>query len=147
LTIGPFVPGFSGPFAIVVSPDGFTALITNFGSNDFSPFGTSVEILDLTTNTIATTVNGGIQPAAIAITTDGKFAYFTNYNTLYAGADFTGLTTGQGTVNVIDLSTRALVIPTILVGQSPSGIAITPDGKFILVTNYTSNTVTVVPIH
>lgn len=150
-TIGPFTPGFGGPFSIKITPNGKTAVVTNFGSNNFVPFGTTVSLVDLASETIVKTINGGIQPSGLDITKDGAFAYFSNYNTLYSSVGITGsvltfndLTAGAGTVNIIDLETMAIVGPTVSVDQSPANIAIY--GDFAYVTNYTSNTVAVLEL-
>jgi len=140
------ITGFSGPFAIAITPNGKYAYVTNFGSNNFAPIGSTVSVVKLSTNTIVATINLAIQPAGIAITPNGKHAYVTNYNTLYAGSNFTDLTAGQGTVNIIDIETNQVIPPTIAVGQSPVNIAITPNGRFAYVTNYTSNTVNVIAL-
>lgn len=141
------VTGLSGPFAIAITPDGKYAYVTNFGSNNFAPIGTTVTIIDLENHTIAATIDLGIQPSGIAITPDGKYAYVSNYNTLYQdGTNFTGLTAGQGTVNIIDVKKKKLITPTIAVDQSPDAIAIAPNGKHAYVTNYTSNTVNVIEL-
>lgn len=63
---------------------------------------------------------------------------------MYAGPDFTDLTSGQGTVNSIDIMNNVVVSPTIAVDQSSAGIAIFLNGEFVYVTNYTSNTVNVI---
>lgn len=140
------VEGFSGPFAIAVTPNGKYAYVTNFGSNNFAPFGTTVSVVDLCNYVIVDTIDLGIQPSGIAITPNGKYAYATNYNTLYAGENFTDLTAGQGTVNIIDTATNEVIAPVIAVGQSPANIAISSNGKFAYVSNYTSNTVSVIQI-
>jgi YVTN family beta-propeller protein len=140
------ITGFSGPFGIALTPDGRFAYVTNFGSNNFAPFGTTVSVVDLKSNAITATIGVGIQPSGIAITPDGKYAYVTNYNTLYAGPGFTNLTAGEGTVTIIDIATNTVIPPTLAVGESPSGIAITPNGKNAYVTNYTGNTVSVLTI-
>jgi YVTN family beta-propeller protein len=153
-TIGPFSPnGFSGPFAIAITPDGAKAYVTNFGSNNFTPFGTTVSVVDLQTNTIVNTINLGIQPSGLAISKDGTRVYVSNYNTLYSNGPsvpppltFTGLTAGEGTVNIIDGATGKVLQPTIVVGQSPSAIAISPNGGVAYVSNYTSNTVTAITL-
>jgi len=145
-TVVDTIMGFSGPFAIAITPDGNYAYVTNFGSNNFEPIGTTVSVVDLNTNTIIATIDLAIQPAGIGITPDGRFAYATNYNTLYAGPMFTDLTAGQGTVNIIDIATNTVLPPTIPVGQSPADVAISSDGKFAYVTNYTSNTVSVIAL-
>jgi len=140
------INGFSGPFAIAITPNGKYALVTNFGSNNFEPFGTTVSIINLKHNVTVSNISLGIQPAGVAITPNGKLAYVSNYNTLYAGSDFTDLTPGQGTVNIIDIHNKKLVPPTIAVGQSPADIAIAPNGRHAYVTNFTSNTVSVIEL-
>lgn len=142
------IPGFSGPFAIAITPNGRYAYVSNFGSNNFAPFGTTVSIVDLQSNMIIDTITVGIQPSGIAITPDCRYAYATNFNTLYAvGApQFADLTPGQGTVNIIDTKTREVIAPTIVVGESPANIAIAPNGKHAYVSNYTSNTVSVIKL-
>lgn len=140
------IPGLSGPFAIAITPDGQYAYVTNFGSNNFEPFGTTVSVVDLNTNEIVATIDLGIQPAAIAITPDGRLAYATNYNTLYAATGSNDLTPGQGTVNIIDIATNTVLPPTIAVGQSPAGIAISPNGQDAYVSNFISNTVNVIAL-
>ena len=145
-TVVDTIPGFSGPFAIAITPDGNFAYVTNFGSNNFAPFGTTASVVDLKSNSIVATIDLGIQPSGLAITPDGRFAYASNYNTLYAGPSFTDLTAGQGTVNIIDIATNTVIPPTIAVDQSPANIAISPDGQFAYVSNYTSNTVNAIAL-
>lgn len=150
------ITGLAGPFALAVSPDGLRVYVTNFGSNNFQPYGTSVKIIDTTTNTIVNSIELGIQPSGVAFTPDGKYVFVSNYNTLYAWTvtslpapypvddfplpQYLNLTAGAGTINVIDAETETLIAPTITVGQSPNSLAVTPDGNYLLVTNYTSNT-------
>lgn len=149
------ITGFFGPFSIAITPDGSFAYVTNFGSNNFSPLsggispevsGTTVSAVNLKTNTIEATITLGNQPAGIAITPDGRFAYASNYNTFYLGPNFTKLTAGKGTVNIIDTCTNKLLCPVLVVGASPSAIAISLDGERAYVTNYTSNNVNVINI-
>lgn len=142
-TVVATITGFSGPFNIAITPDGRFAYVTNFGSNNFSPVGTTVSVIDLNSNTIVATITVGRQPGGIAITPDGRFAYVCNYNTLYLGPSFTQLTAGQGSVNVIDIATNTLLPPLIIVGASPAGIAISSNGAYAYVANYTSNNVSV----
>ncbi len=104
------ITGFSGPFAIAITPNGKYAYVTNFGSNNFSPVGTTVSVVNLSSNTIVDTITLGIQPSGIAITPDGSFAYVSNYSTIYNGAGFTDLTASQGTVNIIDIQTNTVIL-------------------------------------
>ncbi|MFI5343318.1 MAG: hypothetical protein ACHQUC_03760 [Chlamydiales bacterium] len=141
------VHGFSGPFAIAVTPNGKFAYVTNFGSNDFSPIGTTVSVVQLHGHPmIVKTIDLAIQPSGVAVTPNGRFVYVTNYNSLYAGPNFTKLTFGGGTVNIIDTCTNEVVPPTIAVGQSPNTVTISPNGKFAYVTNFTSGTVDVIQL-
>lgn len=140
------IPGFSGPFQIAITPNGRYAYVTNFGSNNFDPVGNTVSVVELNSNTIIATITLGTQPSALAITPDGSLAYASNYNTLYLGPNFTNLTAGPGTVNIIDIQTNTVISPVISVGLSPSHAAISPNGKFAYVTNFTSHTVSVIAL-
>lgn len=141
------IPGFSGPFAIAITPNGEYAYVTNFGSNNFNPIGTTVSVVNLSSNTISATINLDIQPSGIAITPDGLYAYAANYDTLYTDTtNFTGLTAGQGTVNIIDITSNTVIPPIIAVGQSPANVAISSNGNYAYVSNFTSNTVSVLNI-
>ena len=138
------ITGFSGPYGIALTRCGHYAYVTNFGSNNFQPFGTTVSVVDLRQFRIIKNINAGIQPSGICISLDGKHVYITNYNTVYAGAGFTNLTAGAGTVNIIRTCDNKTIAPTITVGQSPSAVVISPDGSKLYVSNYVSNTVSVV---
>lgn len=137
------IPGFSGPFAIVISADGARAYVTNFGSNNFEPVGTTVSVVNLKTNVVSAIIPLGTQPSGIAITPNGRFAYVTIYNTLYLGPNFTNLTAGIGVVSIIDLCTNTVLCQQLIADESPDAIAITSDGTRAYVTNYSSNNVSV----
>ena len=92
-TIRPFNPGLAGSFDIVLSPDGTTAYVSNFGSNNFSPFGTTVAIVDLVTDTLTALIPVGIQPSGLALS--GRYLYVSNYNTLYTSNTFSSLAYGR----------------------------------------------------
>ena len=140
------ITGFSGPFAIAITPNGKYAYVTNFGSNNFSPVGTTVSVVNINSNTIVATITLGIQPAGIAITPNGSYAYVSNYSTVYDDPDSFDLTASQGTINIIDIHTNKVVSPVIDVGLSPGAIAISPNGHFAYATNYTSNTVSTISL-
>jgi YVTN family beta-propeller protein len=59
----------------------------------------------------------------MAFTPDGRFAYVADF--------FEGL---AGTVSVIDTATRTTVA-TIPVGAYPAGVTVTPDGRYVYMTN------------
>ena len=67
---------------------------------------------------------------AVVIDPYGKYAYITQDN-------------AAGTVTVFDIAT-ATVVATIAVGTSPQGLAVTPDGAYVYVCNYGSNSVSVI---
>jgi YVTN family beta-propeller protein len=140
------ITDFSGPFAIAITPNGKFAYVTNFGSNNFSPVGTTVSVVNISSNIIVGTITLGIQPAGIAITPDGSYAYVSNYSTIYNGAGFTDLTSSQGAVNIINLKTNTVISPIIRVGFAPDTIAISPNGQFAYVANYASNAVSVIAL-
>lgn len=140
------ITGFSGPFAIAITPDGNYAYVTNFGSNNFSPVGTTVSVVNLSRNTIVATLTLGIQPSGVAITPDGSFAYVSSYSTVYNGPSFTNLTASQGIINVIDIKTNTVTTSIMAVGFSPDQIAISPNGQFAYVSNYSTNTVSIIAV-
>ena len=84
-TVVDTISGFFGPFAISITPNGEYAYVTNFGSNNFSPVGTTVNVVNLQSHAITATIALGTQPAGLAISPDGTLAYVSNYNTLYLG--------------------------------------------------------------
>jgi len=141
------ISNLSGPFNIVISSNGEYAYVTNFGNNNFSPVGTTVSVIRISTNTIVDTITLGIQPCGIAITPDGSYAYVSNYSSVYNGDGFTDLVSSQGTVNVIDLQTNG-VVSTIIggLGLAPDAIAISPNSQFAYVSNYSSNSVSVISL-
>jgi len=140
------ITGFSGPFDIAITPNGQYAFVTNFGSNNFSPVGTTVSVINLSNNTVIANIYVGIQPAGIAFSPDGRYAYITIYDTLYLGAGFTDLTAAPGIVVIIDICTLKVVSCPIPVGASPSNITISSDGARAYVSNYTGDSVTVLNI-
>lgn len=140
------ITGFSGPFDMAISPDGRFGYVTNFGSNNFYPYGTTLSVVNLSSNTIVATIPLGIQPAGVAVTADNRYAYITIYNTLYNNPAFNALVYGQGLVNVIDLSNNTVLPISIPVNQSPEGVVISPNGEYAYVSNYSSNTVSVIAL-
>lgn len=125
-----------GPDSLVLSRDAKTLYCANVYDN-------SVSVIDTGTNTVTATITDKtiLGPFTMALTPDGKSLYINNYgNPLYPKR------TDNNTVTVIDTATKAVtkVIP---VGSSPSGIAMTPNGKYAYVTSYASaGTVSVIDI-
>ncbi len=88
-------------------------------------------------NRVIATIAGGENPAAIAITPDGKYAYVANNND--------DSIAGEDTVSVIDLETNA-VIETITDASfnQPYTVTINSDGTKVYITNSNSTTVSII---
>lgn len=175
------VSGFSGPFSVAVDPRSSVKagkaakeriLVTNFGSNDFAPYGTTASIVEYSEVkgkkklTIVETLQLGIQPAGLVIEPKGQYAIVSNYNSLYENpVTFQNLTLGEGTLQIIHLppfqeeakakasSTGSVpgsspscrvVAPTIAIGRTPSTLALHGDRLFIC--KYAENAVDVVDV-
>lgn len=140
------ITGLSGPFGIVLSKSKHHwnsnryAYVTNFGSNDFAPYGTTVSVIDLKKGKIIDNIATGIQPSGIARSPCGKYIYVSNYNALYAKANFQNLTYGQSTISIISTKDNKLVTPTVSIGETASYLTTSPNGT-IYATNYVMNVV------
>lgn len=98
-------------------------------------YDNSISVIDTSTNTVTATLTDRslLGPFTMAMTPDGKFLHIVNYgNPLFPAR------TDNNTVTVIDTATNAVVNVIAGVESSPSGIAITPDGKLAYVTSYAS---------
>lgn len=115
------------PVAVAITPNGETAYVVNFGSDNVTP----INIATNTATPAGAWITVGSLPDAIAITPNGKTAYVAN--------------SGDGTISKIALSTGQ-VLATLTVGGSPSGIAISPDGLTAYVTNNAPGFNNLIPI-
>jgi YVTN family beta-propeller protein len=117
--------GTNIPIAVVISPDGSTAFVTNYNAN-------TVSVIQTGNNVVTNTVNVSAGPFHEAISPDGHWLYVANYNA------------GSGNlVTVIDTGTQT-VAGTVVVGTGPSGFGFTQDSAFVGVTNQGSNDVSVI---
>lgn len=91
--------------------------------------GTTVSVINTSTNAVVKTVTVGSNPFAITVDQAGKNVYVGNET--------------SNTVSVISTSTNA-VVATIPVGAFPQGIAISPNGKTLYVSNDNGASVSVV---
>ncbi|RRB07837.1 YVTN family beta-propeller repeat protein [Larkinella rosea] len=89
----------------------------------------NVSVIDVTTNTIVTTIETGAFPNGVSVSLDGNRVYVSN--------------SGSNTVSVIDAATN-IVMATIEVGNAPFGVSVSPDGRNVYVSNSGSNTVSVI---
>jgi DNA-binding beta-propeller fold protein YncE len=111
----------SGPSHVVFSADGKTALVTR--DNDHK-----ISVLSVDGNKVEYTkrdMNAGLRPYGIDIASKGDYGVVANIGV------------GQGdddTVSLIDMTAKVPhVVNTVTVGQTPEGIKISPDGKFVAV--------------
>jgi DNA-binding beta-propeller fold protein YncE len=111
----------SGPSHVAIAPDGKTALVTRDGDNKIS-------VLSIDGNKFEHTkrdISAGLRPYGLVIHPNGKVAVVANIGTGSGDAD---------TVSVIDIEAKpARVVHTVTVGQTPEGIALSPDGAFLAV--------------
>ena len=112
----------SGPSHVAITPDGAMALVTRDGDSKIS-------VLSISGNTVEYTkrdIHAGIRPYGIDICGGGTIAVVANIGMGGGDAD---------TVSVIDLTLKPpRVVDTLTVGQTPEGLACSPDGKFLALT-------------
>lgn len=126
-----------GPFNMVLSKKNLL-YVANFGSNNFSPYGTTVSVIDMKTNTNIKNISTGIQPSGICLSEDEKKLYVSNYNALYAGPSYTNLTFGTGSISVID--TKKLKLKdTLECVKTPTFLAINKNKLYVI--SYNGNIV------
>jgi DNA-binding beta-propeller fold protein YncE len=111
----------SGPSGIAFAPDGKSALLTLDADNKIlvlSVDGTKVE-------PTKRVISAGVHPYGIDITPKGEVAVVANIGVTSGDAD---------TISVIDLKAEpARVANTYTAGQTPEGIRLSPDGKYVAV--------------
>ncbi|GEM_PF-6058861 len=84
-----------------------------------SPDANLVSVIDPSHDSVAKTIPTPFSPGAIAVTPDGQFAYVAN---VCSAADKANNV--AGTVTVLDLANNVVLIPSIPVGNCPTGVAV-----------------------
>lgn len=104
----------ANPAGIAVTPDSRFAYVAN-NNNDSIPNGDTVSVINLTTNTVETTISDVSfnEPYTVTMNAAGTRAYVSNSNST--------------TISIIDVSTNT-VVGTIDGFDGPSGMVITPGG-------------------
>lgn len=120
----------SFPIEAAISPDGKSVYVTNGFGNTVSQY--DVGPAGALTPKVPATVAAGTDPEGVAVSPDGKSAYVVN-----AG----GFPPVTGTVSQYDIDRRTGALspktpPTESAGASPFGVAVSPLGKSVYVTNF-----------
>jgi DNA-binding beta-propeller fold protein YncE len=108
----------SGPSAVAFTPDGKRALVSRDGDNKISVLSVDGSKVEYAKRDI----NAGLRPYSMEIARNGAFAIVGNIGLGQGDAD---------TISLIDLKVEPpRIADTVSVGQTPEGVAISPDGKF-----------------
>jgi YVTN family beta-propeller protein len=166
------VPVGTFPFGVAITPDGSKAYVTqrSFGPT----INNTVSVIQTSDNTLLTTVTVGSSPFAVAITPDGSEAWVANSDggtvSVIRTSDNTLVATvnvGSGPNAVANHARRQQSVRDELFRQHrlsdpdqqpqrrgddkprlslqfPSGVAVTPDGAKVYVTNNLTNSVSVI---
>src|SRR5664280_1136982 len=127
-----------GPWEVAVKQDGTKVYVVNTYSNN-------VSVIDTATNIVTATVKVGNGPMGIAVNSAGTKIYVANSgsNTTYvidtdkgSKSRSMGYVPHEGTdsISVIDTATNN-VTATVKAGNNTFGVAVTPDGTKVYVTN------------
>jgi DNA-binding beta-propeller fold protein YncE len=112
----------SGPSAVMFTPDGKSALVTLDNDNKIVVLTVDGSKVEVTKRVIS----AGLRPYGLDISSKGDVAVVANIGMGAGDAD---------TISVIDLKLNPpRVVNTYTVGQTPEGIKMSPDGKYVAVT-------------
>ena len=164
------LPTEQGPHEVAVSPDGRTALVTNYGNRDGS--GRSITVIDIPASKVVRTIDLGDferphgiewlddQHAAVTveanralvvvnveqgsvvqqIDTDQEISHMVALDPERQRAYVANI--GSGSVTVLDLQKGQRLV-NIATGKGAEGVAISASGKYVWVTNRDADTITV----
>lgn len=163
------LPTGNGPHEVIVSPDGATAVITDYGAG--TP-GNSLTVVDLKTRKVARTIDLGehrrphglawLPASRVAVTAEGsRHLLVVDVGTgqivqaVWTGQEVSHMVVAtpdgtrafvanirSGSVTVIDLE-KGEKIRDIATGAGAEGIALSPDGREVWVSNRAADTLTV----
>jgi DNA-binding beta-propeller fold protein YncE len=112
----------SGPSQPVFTPDGTMALVTRDNDHKISVLSVQGDKVEYTKRDI----NAGLRPYQIDVTGSGEVAVVANIGIGQGDAD---------TISLIDLKAKPpRVVNTVSVGQTPEGLKMSPDGRYVAVT-------------
>jgi YVTN family beta-propeller protein len=122
-----------GAQGIAISPNGRFAYVANYDDS-------SVSIINTTTNKVISVIAVGYGVDNIAISPNGDYVYTSNYNLpleLYLGRQF------NGSSSIIDGRTNKFV-KTVIAGEGPDAVAVSPTGAYAYVTNAGDGTISII---
>ena len=127
---GPIATGAS-PEGIAITPEGGFLYVADTEDNCLSAFRIAADgkLSPLAPATVA----AGTWPEWLAISPDGKHLYVTNFGSADGTAGLSAFSIGT------DGDLSPLSTPTYTTGGSPSGIVVSPDGKYLYVSSNTSS--------
>lgn len=130
----------SVPSAMILAPSGTVLFIANSSSNNISAYTVKT---DGTLTAAGSSQAAGMTPLSMAMDSAGKFLFVANQGLQ--------IDPNSGTVSVFAVSKSSLAevpgspfvvaAPGAPSGTGPSGVAVTPDGKFLYVSNQFDSTV------
>jgi 6-phosphogluconolactonase (cycloisomerase 2 family) len=125
--------GAAAPSNVVVSPNGSFLYVSNQGSNNVSAYtiGGTGALTPVTGSPFAS----GTAPSSVAVSPNGSFLYVSNQGSNNVSA-YT-ITGGTGVLTPL----ASLNGNPFAAGTSPSGVAVSPNGDFLYVSNQGSNNV------
>jgi len=126
------VPTGTAPHEVAVSPDGRTAVVTNYGTGP-AP-GNTLTVIDLARLEPVATIDLGTQrrPHGVTWLPDGRRVAVT--------------TEGSGTLSIVDVAERRLTAAIPTGAEVSHQVAVTPDGSRAFVANIGSGSVTVIDL-
>lgn len=132
------------PVGIAITPDGSKVYVVNEWWVD------TVSVISTATNTVTGKLNGVVHPTGIAVSPDGSKVYVTHISgaALIDGDTNESIVPDYGVMDnnglsVIETDTNR-VITTVKVGNQPTGVTVTPDGKNVYVAYTGSDNVSVI---
>jgi YVTN family beta-propeller protein len=120
----------SSPLALVVSPDGTQVYVANMNT---------ISVIDVATKKVTSVSMGATVGYRPAFTPDGKYLYVPVWNPTKPNTD-------PGTIVLISTASDTVVGTPVTVGVQPDNVVISSNGTRAYVTNFVSDTVTVIAI-
>jgi DNA-binding beta-propeller fold protein YncE len=120
----------AGSTDVVFSPDGKHAYVVERGGNRIGILDIDGDKVTYSGHSIVT----GAAPYGMTITPDGKYGINTNLGGAISTANATPRGTPRaGTITLVDLATNE-VLDSVVVGETPEHVVLSPDGNYIEVT-------------